>query len=282
MQFRIAELPVRAFSPHFRMAKGTLPGVQSVERALQLLNLLAESPDESSLGDLARTAGLPTSTAHRLLGSLIRGGYVAQNPVTGRYGVGGQFVLLSRKGSQRQELIRLARPWLEQVARTTGETVNLTTRLDDSIIQLDHVDSANMLRVTWNAGERFPMHASASGKLFLAFLPPPERDRILKTAARHAFTSATLKRAQLKDALQTICAQGYALDDAEREDGVRCVAVPILDARGGIVAALSVSGPSLRLSVPMLHEMAQKLLPAARAISESLGYSGGSNHRTPH
>jgi DNA-binding IclR family transcriptional regulator len=255
------------------MAQANRRNVQSVRRALSLLTILAEKPNDCSLSDLSQTAHLPASTVHRLLDSMIQMGYVTQNPVTSRYGLGKSLILLSRQALRKQELPQIARPWLEELACETGETVNLTTRLEDSVIQLDHVDSSNMLRVSWNSDERFPLHASASGKVFTAFFPQEERDRILREVERHAFTAATVvDRKRFERELQTIQEQGYALDNGEREAGVRCVAAPIFDADSSVVAAISISGPSSRLSIAKLHQLASSLTRAASKISESLGY----------
>ncbi|MBW7884989.1 MAG: IclR family transcriptional regulator [Caldilineaceae bacterium] len=251
------------------MSKDHTSSVQSVVRALSLLDILAESPADCSLSEITKQAGLPTSTVHRLLTSLIQAGYVSQNPDTTRYRLGHNLIRLSHKATQKHDLIQLARPWLEEMATQTGETVNLTARFDDSVIQLDHVDSPNMLRVSYPSGERFPLHASASGKLFLAFLSSDERQRILDRA-RHPFTQATIiDKRKLEAELERIRQQGYAIDDAEREVGVRCVAAPIRNARGEVAAAISISGPSVRITVQRLHELAVSIMKTACTVSEA-------------
>lgn len=250
------------------MTRASTDGVQSVGRALSLLQILAESPADCSLSDITRQAKLPPSTVHRLLNSLVQAGYASQNPVTARYGLGNNLILLSRKAAQKHQLIQIARPYLEELALQVGETANLTTRQDDMVIQLDHVDSPNILRVTYPVGERFPLHASASGKLFLAFLPPETRDQILKSK-RRAFTAATLTdREKLLRELEVIRQRGYSIDDAEREIGVRCVAAPVRNQRGQVVAAISLTGPTLRVTTARLHELAAVLMKTAQTISE--------------
>ncbi len=251
------------------MAHENSGAVQSVVRALSLLQVLAESPADCSLSEITRQSKLPPSTAHRLLNSLIQAGYVSQNPETARYGLGNNLIWLSRKAAQKHQLIQIARPFLERLAQELGETANLTARDDDMVIQLDHVDSPNILRVAYPVGERFPLHASASGKLFLAYLPQEVRDRILK-GKRQAFTEATLvERGKLLNELETIRKRGYSIDDNEREVGVRCVAAPIRNARGEVVAAISLTGPSLRLTTSRLHELATVLIQMAQTISEA-------------
>lgn len=248
------------------MANANSSSVQSVVRALSLLQVLASSPVDCSLSELTQQAKLAPSTTHRLLNSLVQAGYASQDPDTGRYGLGNNLLLLSRRAAHKHQLIQVARPYLERLARDVGETANLTSRDDDTVIQLDHVDSPNILRVAYPVGERFPLHASASGKLFLAFLPGDVRDRILK-GKRQSYTEDTLvERSRLLDELAAIRARGYSIDDNEREIGVRCVAVPIRNARGQVVAAISLTGPSLRLSTKRLHELAAVLIETGHSI----------------
>jgi IclR family transcriptional regulator, acetate operon repressor len=249
------------------MTQDNIGGGQSVDRALAILNVLVEEAADCSLAEVVRQVQLPTTTVHRLLGALIRTGFVVQNANTSRYTLGPQLILIGQRAIRKNELIRIARPWLESLATSTGETVNLTTRVGDDVMQLDHVESRNMLRVTYPEGERFPMHASASGKLFLARLPERERERILASVLQ-PYTSGTLiRRSALEADLASIRERGYALDDAEREAGVRCVAAPIANDRGEFVAAVSISGPALRISVGRLHDLAGEVRQAAEAIA---------------
>lgn len=244
-------------------------GVQSIVRALSLLEILAESPTDCSLGELAQRAKLAPSTTHRLLTSLVQAGYAHHDPETTRYSLGNTLIRLSHKAVHKHELVQAARPYLESIAQRTGETANLTARDDDGVIQLDHVDSPNILRVSYPIGERFPLYASASGKLFLATMPERERTRILKSK-RRAFTNSTITdKTQLIEELAAIARRGYAIDDAEREIGVRCVAAPIYNERQQVAAAISVTGPSVRLTSDRLHELAAILIKTADTISRS-------------
>lgn len=249
------------------MARDGAGGVQSVERALSILNILADSPTDCALGEIAREARLPVATAHRLLAALARAGYVTQDAATSRYALGSLLVLIGQRAVRNNELIRVARPWLEATAEQTGETVSLTTRLADSVVQLDHVESRNMLRVSYAPGERFPLHASASGKLFLAHMPANEREEILHLSLKPFTPETIVDRGALEAELHEILRRGYSLDDAEREIGVRCVAVPLTDDRGNVAAAVSLSGPALRITVERLHELAHGLLQTAQSIS---------------
>ncbi len=255
------------------MPREDTPGVKSLFRALSLLEILASNGSHRSLGDIAHAAKMPPSTTHRLLRSLQQMGYVVQNQVTSEYALGDALISLGRKAEQQRDLRDLARPWMEKLARATDETVNLTALVNDGVVQMEHVDSRNILKVTYDFDQVFPVHASASGKVFLAYLPATERERMLRRSGRQTFTKRTIvDTAALRAELDAIRSRGYALDDAEREEGVRCIAAPIFDAGGAAVAAVSVSGPSLRLSLTKLHELAESVVATASAISVSLGY----------
>jgi DNA-binding IclR family transcriptional regulator len=147
-----------------RMPRPETASVKSLGRALGLLDILAENSSECSLGEISQVSKLPPSTVHRLLASLQQCGYVIQNKLTSNYALGENLILLGRKAEQQRDVRNLARPYLEHLASETKETVNLTTLMDSSVMQLDHVDSPSMLKVTWDPGQRFPVHASASGK----------------------------------------------------------------------------------------------------------------------
>lgn len=256
-----------------RIPKPEGASVKSLGRALSLLDILAENGSECSLGEIAHVSKLPPSTVHRLLGSLQQRGFVVQNKITSNYTLGENLILLGRKAERQRDVRNLARPYLERLAGETKETVNLTTLMGNSVMQLDHMDSPNILKVTWDARQRFPVHASASGKVFLAFLSDDERAQVLKSIKLEPFTKRTIVDAKKSRAeLELIHRRGYAIDDAEREEGVRCIAAPIFNARGRVIAAVSVSGPSLRLSLAKLEALAESVLATAAEISTSLGY----------
>jgi IclR family acetate operon transcriptional repressor len=130
------------------------------------------------------------------------------------------------------------------------------------------VDSPNILRVAYPVGERFPLHASASGKLFLAYLAAEDRARLLR-GKREAYTEATLvERVRLLEEIEAIRKCGYSIDDNEREVGVRCVAAPVRNPRGQVAAAISLTGPTLRLSTSRLHELAAVLIETSQTIAK--------------
>jgi len=256
-----------------RIPKPETASVKSLARALSLLDILGENGSECSLGEIAHVSKLPPSTVHRLLGSLQQRGFVVQNKITSNYTLGENLILLGRKAEKQRDVRNLARPCLEQLARETNETVNLTTLVGNSVVQLDHIDSPNMLKVTWDPGQHFPVHASASGKVFLAHLPDHEREKIFKSIKLQPFTKRTIVDAKKSRAeLELVRKRGYAIDDAEREEGVRCIAAPVFNAPGQVIAAVSVSGPSLRLSLAKLEVLAESVRATAAKISTSLGY----------
>lgn len=255
------------------MPKQETASVKSLARALDLLDILAENDDECSLGKIAQASKLPPSTVHRLLQSLQQRSFVVQNKITSNYTLGENLILLGRKAERQRDVRNIARPCLEELAHETKETVNLTTLVGRNVVQLDHIDSPNILKVTWDAGQHFPVHASASGKIFLAHLSNDEREKIFKSIKLQPFTQRTIvdaKKSRLE--LDAIRKHGYAIDDAEREEGVRCIAAPVFNAHGRVIAAVSVSGPSLRLSLARLEALANPVMQTAFTISTALGY----------
>lgn len=256
-----------------QMPKPDAANVKSLGRALGLLDILGQNGGECSLREIARASKLPPSTVHRLLASLQQRGFVVQNKTTSNYTLGENLILLGRKAEKQRDVRNLARPYLEKLAHATSETVNLTTLMGNSVVQLDHVESPNILKVTWDAGQQFPVYASASGKIFLAHLPKDELEQVLKSLRLERFTRRTIVDVKKTRAeLELVRIRGYAIDDAEREEGVRCISAPIFNSRGRVVAAVSVSGPSLRLSLAKLDALADSVRDTAMLISTALGY----------
>lgn len=260
-----------------QLPKPDATNVKSLGRALGLLDILGRNGSECSLREIAQASKLPPSTVHRLLASLQRRGFVVQNQVTSNYTLGENLILLGRKAEKQRDVRNLARPFLEKLAHATSETVNLTTLMGNSVVQLDHVDSPNILKVNWDSGQQFPVYASASGKVFLAHLHKEEREQILKSLRFERFTRRTVVDAKKTRAeLELVRRRGYAIDDAEREEGVRCISAPIFNSIGRVVAAVSVSGPSLRLSLAKLEALADSVRGTASLISTALGYHADS------
>lgn len=244
--------------------------VQSVDRALDLLEALSGADAEVTITALASRTGLHVSTAHRLLATLLRRGYVRQNPDTSRYYAGPKLAVLAEGRSRFGELRLRARSVLEALAESSRETANLSVLDDTAAVYLETVPGPQMVRLFTTVGNRVPLHATGAGKVLLAWLPAPRREAILERIELHPHTAHTISDlTSLRKALEEIRDRGYAVDDQEFDDGVRCIAVPV-GPLGAPLAAISVSGPASRLGRPRLGELAPLLRRSAGELADSL------------
>jgi DNA-binding IclR family transcriptional regulator len=246
--------------------------VQSLDRALDLLEALAGA-DELGVSELAARTGLVPSTAHRLLSTLVARGYAAQNPASGRYLTG--YKLLELTSGLQDRLSRLraaARPHLEAIQRETGETTNLVVLEGRNAVYVDTVAGSRSVRLFIEVGQAIPAHTSGSGKALLAWRSAGDRAALFDGAPLAASTPRTLTDlAALEEDLAAIRGRGYATDDEEHEPGVACVATPVLDASGQPLAAISVTGPAPRILYAGTAELARRLREHAEQVSAALG-----------
>ena len=237
--------------PHKEMPGGS---VQSLERAFQLLELLADSGGALSLSQLSCSSGLPLATIHRLMGTLVRTGHVRRGG-SRRYLLGPRLIHLGETASQM--LGSSARRHLAELAELTGETANLAILDGDTVLYLAQVPGRHSMRMFTEPGRRLDPHGTAVGKAMLAQLPEAQVRDILARTGMTAPTASTITDPDLLIAhLAVIRQQGYAVDEGEQEIGVRCVAAIIPDAPA--LAAISVSGPQARLD-----QTAMRTIPAA-------------------
>lgn len=256
--------------------------VQSVDRALDLLEALATADGEVAITALATRTSLHVSTVHRLLATLLKRGYVRQNPDTSRYYAGAKLATLTEGRSRFGELRLRARPLLRALTEATRETANLVVLDDVQAVYIETVPSPQVVRLFTTVGNRTPLHATGAGKALLAALPPPRRDALLERIELRAYTPHTIvDRAALRRALDEIRERGYAIDDEEYDEGVRCVAVAVVPNRAGAasagapVAALSISAPANRLSRQRCAELAPSLRRTAADLAEALREQAG-------
>ena len=249
------------------------PTVQSLERAFDLLEALADG-GELGVTELAARTGLVPSTAHRLLTTLATRGYVTQSADNGRYLLGYKVVALSSGLEQRLARLKaVARPHLEQIQRATGETVNLVVLDADRVVYVDQVEGSRSVRMFTAVGTAALAHTTGSGKAILAFGPPEVAAALYDGRELARLTPRTLVTlAALQDDFARIRRRGYAIDNEEHEEGVGCVATPLLDHTGQPCAAISVSGPTARILHVDTAELGALLLGHAATISTALGH----------
>ena len=244
--------------------------VQSVDRALDLLEALAASEGEVSITSLASRTSLHVSTVHRLLTTLLRRGYVRQNPETSRYYTGAKLATLAEGRSRFNELRHRARPILRALTEQTRETSNLVVLDDVMVVYIETVPSPHVVRMFTTIGNRVPLHATGAGKTLLAWLPADRRDALIERIELRAHTARTIvEKASLRRALEEIRERGYAIDDEEFDEGVRCVAVTV-GAIGAPLAAISVSAPASRMTRQRCGELAPLLRRAATELAEAM------------
>jgi len=249
--------------------QGPRTGTQAIERALSVLAVLESGADTATLTELANGTGLSPSTTHRLARALCEADFMRQDPATERYGFGRRLVTLGQRASNALGL-GAARVTLEALAADTGESVNLGVRDGDEVVVLLDVASAQRLRFDQEVGARVPVYASAMGKALLAHADDP--DAVVAALPRLAkLTGSTItSRSALRAELDEVRERGWALNDEEREAGVRTVAAPVLDPSGHSVAAIAVQGPTIRMTDDRLDEVAARVQRAAADVAGQL------------
>jgi IclR family acetate operon transcriptional repressor len=242
-------------------------GTQAVDRAADLLVEILTADEAPTFTDLQRRTGLAKSTLSRLLSSLERHGLITRaDDATLRPGA--VLTRFAHSDRSHEDLIALATPALQSLSEATGETVNLAVKVGFEVEQIAQVDSTYLMgNVNW-VGMRVPLHCSALGKVFLAGGAALPEGRL---ARRTAHTIAT--RAGLEAELLRVREQGWAVADSELEPGLVAIAAPIRASDGAVVAALSVSGPSVRLQPERFATLGALLASEADSVSRQLGYS---------
>jgi IclR family acetate operon transcriptional repressor len=248
--------------------------IQSVDRAITLLEAIAEAGGECSLTELSHRTHLNISTCHHLLSTLVQRGYVAKVPVRRSYALGARIHYLCN-ASLQVDLPARAAPFIEQINEKTGETVHLAVLQGDAMMKIAKRESRHPVRVdTGTLGKTDAPHATASGKAMLAWLPEDDMRRVLsKGLAR--FTPKTITEwPALIEALRHVRRNGYAMDDEEYQPGVICVGAPIRDHNGAVVGAISASTPAMRANDGHISLMREQVVSAVRALSSELGAHG--------
>ncbi|MEV9641461.1 IclR family transcriptional regulator [Mammaliicoccus sciuri] len=242
--------------------------VQSVDRALLILEKLKYTPKGLGVTELSSELRVSKSTAHRLLMSLYKQGFVRQDPETQKYMLGFKLVEFGQTVSDNIDIRHIASSYLRQLAENTGETAHLVIKEQAEIVYIDKIESSATIRMFSNIGKRAPMHCTGVGKAILAFLPQQEILRIVEEEVLERFTPNTIvDKENLLIHLDLIRKKGYSIDDEEHELGIKCAAAPILNYKGEVIAGISVAGPIMRVSEEKLDDMATEVLKTAKAIS---------------
>src|SRR5476651_1572224 len=252
-------------------AKRDRHSIQSVDRALFLLETIAEAGGEATLTDLANRTGLNISTCHPLLATLIKRGFAAK--VQGRrlYALGPRILYLSHACLQ-VDLPRRAQPYLETINRVTGETVHLAALQGDTVVTLAVREARHAVRVdTGRIGKVEAPHATSVGKAMMAWLPEDELQRILAGGMKRFTDNTITDFPALIESLRVVRRNGYAIDREEFLPGVICVGAAIRDQAGTVIGAISASTPSMRATEEHIALMRDEICAATRALSAEFG-----------
>jgi len=245
-------------------------GVQSVDRALTILEVLARV-GEAGVTEVAAELGVHKSTAFRLVATLEQHRLVEQTEDRGKYRLGVGVLRLAGATTARLDLVQEARPLCRQLAAATGETVNIAVLSESSALYLDQIAGSSALQPHNWVGQHIPLHATSNGKVLLSGLDRPALDALVGRLA--TYTSSTItSKAKLREELEAVRTQGYAVAVDELEVGLTAVAAPIRNAHGDVVASMSVSGPTFRLPEKRLGEVVDLLVEAALEVSHRLGW----------
>ena len=252
--------------------------LSSVSKALTLLDAFTAEKPELTLSELARRAGTHKSSAFRLLSTLQAHGFVEKNPAGRGYRLGWKPLELAGRLLGRYELRELAAPFMEALAKKSGEIVHLSILDGGQIVYLDKRGRSQPLTVSTTIGGRSPAHASAMGKVLLAGLPAAEARRVLGARRLARFTPTTITDPRrLEHELEDIRRQGFALDNEEAFPGIRCVAAPLRDREGVVRAAISITAPTQRVAGRRQAEIRKWVTDTAARISEKLRVGGVSS-----
>lgn len=249
-------------------------GIQSIERAISIVDLVARHPDGISLAELSSELELNNTTVFHLVKTLDKLDIVAQVAETKRYRIGSHLFALAAGALNDSTLLALATPILEQLSTDTGEAANLTVRSHHEIIVIASTAAAGMLQLSGGTGTTRPAHATATGKALLSAMPQFDLDQLLDARPLDALTPSTItNRKALAKELREIRKTGIAYDRGEFDADVTCAAVLVSDFAGRYVGAIGISGPVWRMTPKLLQQKAKYLRNAAAQLSAQLGFN---------
>jgi DNA-binding IclR family transcriptional regulator len=248
--------------------------LSSVGSAVRLLKAFSEEQVEIGISDLAKRLGVAKSTAHRLAVTLCADGMLEQNPDTGKYRLG---IALFRLGSlvrRRMTVSNEARPLLRELREKVNETVHLAVLDGSEIMYVYNLESTQAIRMRSDVGVRKPAYCTAEGQVILAFQPPDVVERIVGEGLTARTPQTVTDPLALRKVLEGVRTRGCAIEDEESELGMRCIAAPLRNDVGEVVAAIGLAGPVSRLSKKALTTFVPHVIETAAAISARLGHRG--------
>jgi DNA-binding IclR family transcriptional regulator len=255
------------------MVISTEYSVPAIDRALAVMELLAQSRGGFSISEISRRLMLPKSSAHLVIGTLARRGYLQKNALSGKYCFGLKLVSLSRTALENLDLREEARPSLQALMRKTGLTVHMAVLERNEAVIIEKIECPGLLRLATWIGRRLDVNCTGVGKALIAFLSDDEFNQQFKTKALARHNENTIvATSKLKRELERVRTIGYALDDEEDEIGFRCIGAPIFNYTKKVVASISVAGTTAQIPDEELLQLAAIVKHSAAGISSQLGY----------
>jgi DNA-binding IclR family transcriptional regulator len=241
--------------------------VRAVERAMQILSAFDGEHADRGVSEIAQATGLHKATTHRIMMTLLNGGFLERAPDGERFRLGIRVVELGLGALRGFDLRRAAFPYMQQLVERFNETCDLGIFDQGRVLYVEVVHSEHSLTIAARVGRRLPAYCTASGRVFLAFLPPEVVEPILNGPLEPCTAKTVTSPARLREELEATRQRGYALDDEEFEEGIRAVSAPIRNIDGKVIAALSVPGPVNRMPPQRVQEIVDALVETADAIS---------------
>jgi len=247
--------------------------IKVLDKSLFILETLLQNGFPMNMTKISEKLGLYPSTIHRILDTLKHWGYVEQDPNTQKYQLGLKLLELGMAKLHQIDLVREATPYLKELVNYCNETVHLGILDNAEVLYLAKKESSQTIRMCSYVGKRAPLHCTALGKVLLTDLPKEERRKILEQKGLPRLTEKTITDKEgLEKELYRIKKQGFALDREENEKDVRCIAAPIKNYQGKVIAAISISSPVYRIDIDKQNHLKEALIEITKKVSKRLGY----------
>lgn len=247
--------------------------VKSVSRALDIITILSLKKGGLGVTEIANQIDINKSSVYRILSTLVQYGYVEQDADSGRYKLGYKFLEISSKLLESIDLRTEAQPFLKELESETNEVIHLVVYDQGEVVYIEKLEGNELLRMHSRVGKRAPMHCTSVGKAILAYLPTNDVSTILGDKGMTVHTKHTITDKEiLMQELEKIKKCGFAYDLEENEYGITCIAAPIFDHSGNVIAAVSVSGSTIRMTTHRLEQLQKRMIHVGQQISNRLGY----------
>ncbi|MFW6119856.1 MAG: IclR family transcriptional regulator [Petrotogales bacterium] len=246
--------------------------MQSVKRIIRILDSFSLDEPELTLNKLTKKTGLPKPTVYRIAEALYDANILSKDGSTSKYRIGVKLFELGSLYLETLELRKLAFPEIEKLSKFTEESIHMGVLDGNEVTSIEGLGSTHNLQAKLWIGKRSPIYCTSIGKAILAFLPVEKRENILNSIELKRFTKNTIsKKEKLREELEKIREQGFALDNEEHDEGIMCIGAPIFNNKGHVVASISISGPKIRMTTEKMEKYKKLLLESVKIISDKLG-----------